>query len=382
MGKKIVFCADGTWNRPGDEPTDDSAPTNVWKLFSALAGDAVRESGSRYVKKKDGQVALYVDGIGTTRSRLVNWFQGAVGAGVSSKIADGYLFVSRNYVPGDDVCIFGFSRGAYIARSLAGLVSQCGLLKLTGQDWRDEANAEIAVRRFFERKTAFGQHQSQTTASSFDHFATRFERWGVSPLARLMRWGGRYFSFSDSIERPCSIAMVGVWDTVGSLGVPVGLLDKASEKLFEFRDLTLSANVQCGYHAVAIDEFREAFQPTLWESRESIEQVWFCGAHADVGGGYPSVGLSDCALRWMMRRAQRHGLQFTTPTFAANPLQDPTDSYKKIFGERLARTMPERASLHESVVERLRQIPGYRPATLAKLTDLDTIAANFVIATD
>ena len=380
MARNVIFCADGTWNRP-DEP---GAPTNVWKVFGALAGEPVRQSDSQFSKETIDQAALYVDGIGTTRAAAINWLEGAVGLGVSQKIVDGYLHLSRHYRDGDRVYLFGFSRGAYIARTLAGLISQHGLLVLSGKDTgRDESNAESKLQRFLEGSTAVGAFGNRTTAESYGNLGGRFKRWGMDTFARWAEKGRRYFDpASDPVARPCPVTMVGVWDTVGALGVPVGILDKASESLFEFKDRKLNPNVSYGYHAVAIDEQREAFEPTPWEPRDGVEQVWFCGAHADVGGGYPSTGLSDYALRWMMGKARDRGVQFDKiPALAPNPLQEPTDSYSQAFGDRRPRVVPENAALHESVAEKLRQVPGYRPAALSRLAAGGDPAAPYRIVT-
>ena len=249
MTCNIIFCADGTWNRP------DGSPTNVWKIFGALAGEPVKQSDSRYFKETAGQVALYVDGIGTTRLKPVNWIEGAVGLGVIQKVIDGYLHLSRQYRDGDRVYIFGFSRGAYIARTLAGLVCQRGLLKLSGNESKDEIEAWAAVERFTEGSTKVGDFKNRTTARSYKDIGGTLKHWGMDTLARWADKGRRFFDpASAPVERPCPVTMVGVWDTVGALGVPVGILDRASESLFEFKNLKLSPNVSYGYHALAIDE--------------------------------------------------------------------------------------------------------------------------------
>lgn len=381
MARNIIFCADGTWDRPGASDAQ-GASSNVWKIFSALAGEATQRSDSEFFKEAPEQVALYVDGIGTTRLEAMNWIEGAVGLGVSQKIIDGYLHLSREYHEGDGVYIFGFSRGAYIARTLAGLVSQRGLLTLSGNERKDEFQAWDSVRKFTQGSSAVGDFTYRTTAKSYMDIGGVLRGWGMDMLASWADKGRRFFDpASAPIERPCPVTMVGVWDTVGALGVPVGMLDRASESLLEFKNLKLSPNVSYGYHALAIDEQREAFEPTLWEPRDGVEQVWFCGSHADVGGGYAMTGLSDFALRWMMERAADRGVQFDRePALAPNPLQEPTDSYSWKFGERRPRVVPEGAALHESVVEKLRKVPAYRPAALSQLAAGGDPAAYRIVA--
>ncbi len=260
--KRLLVFFDGTWNRP-----DDGAPiTNVVKLYRAvLPHDAAGVP----------QIARYVVGI-ATENPTGRWTfaKGATGIGVAERIQDGYKFLVETYAPGDEVHIFGFSRGAFQARSLGGLITHCGILRV-----ENSARIDAAWQAYQGAKTKGGD-------------------------AKLLaiRELGTY---------PARIRCIGVWDTVGNLGIPL------APKIIDPRELTfhnteLSALVDVGLHALSIDEPRGAFSPTLWTRKvgaalpegQHIEQVWFPGSHANVGGGYADSGLSDISLRWMAERAE------------------------------------------------------------------------------
>lgn len=335
MSKNILFCADGTWNRPDDTNSEGlDTSTNVWKLFSALQGAAEICGSSWYQKQTAEQIAFYDDGVGTNHDVLFRLLGGSMGFGATFKVVTGYLVVCQHYQPGDRVYVFGFSRGAYIARTLAAMISHCGLIahdgKLSPGEILRAGKAYQVFREGDEAKLqAFHQEQS---------------------------------------PRACPIEMVGVWDTVGALGIPVGFLGGVSETLFEFRDCRLSDNVRFGCHAVALDEHREAFETTLWESRSGLEQVWFAGAHCDVGGGYAQTGLSDIALKWMIDKAAGHGVLFgAIPRLSPDALAPIHDSYRKIMGAYVERRVPDDAVLHVSVAERIKLLAAYRPKGLTRL---------------
>lgn len=319
MAKNIVFCADGTWNDPNQDDNLDSSPdpTNVYKLFTALAGslslDSVRAANEQEMELiADGgtqQVAKYIHGVGDSRNPIKKLMGGAFGAGIIARIVRGYTFISRNYEPGANIVIVGFSRGAYTARALAGLIASQGLLAppLT-------KDKELAYRRGAEawyryRKTA------TTNLSNLAHFIEV-----VSDLPAFLSHGALKDTDFVPVDR---IHAVAVWDTVGAMGLPEYSNGERVDA-FKFTDNKLSTKVSNGFHAIALDEQRHDFTPTLWEPSASIEQVVFPGAHADVGGGYPTnnheSGLSDCALSWMIERLKSVGVLFTdTPAFRIAP---------------------------------------------------------------
>ncbi len=333
MSKTIVFCADGTWNSPGQvgaqpagpaagapaagssasgaaaaapEPGCEPQLTNVCKLFGWLKGELSAPWGSQEMEKSlkgdDGdvvQLGKYIHGVGASQQLLDKVNGGAFGVGVVARIARGYTYISRNYVPGDRIVIVGFSRGAYTARSLAGLIVGEGLLQpeLATDAGSKYDNAVAAWFRF--------RHSHETTLQKVVEFATSFQ-W-------IHEAFGNSAKLSDDSFVPLDkLAAVAVWDTVGALGIPAYSLEGSRVDLFEFCNTKLSDKVGLGLHAVALDERRDVFQPTLWDTATNVTQAVFPGGHCDVGGGYPEHGLSDIPLLWFVDRLQQPdvGLRF------------------------------------------------------------------------
>jgi uncharacterized protein (DUF2235 family) len=257
--KRLVVLFDGTWNKPGNE----DEITNVVKLH-------------RFIPDTDAQgvrqLAHYVVGIATEDLGRLTFTIGAIGFGVGDRLQRGYRFLCETYENGDEIYIIGFSRGAYQARSLAGLVALTGIARSAAPE---------------------------TVAAVWEHY----EQNKLTPdAARLdaLRADARY---------PVRVKCVGVWDTVGNLGIPF-VKQSFIKELQGFQSTELSPLVDVGLHALAIDEPRGPFQPTLWTRARGavppegqlIEQVWFPGSHANVGGGLEDSGLSDIALLWMAER--------------------------------------------------------------------------------
>lgn len=273
--KRIAIFADGTWNSP-----EQGGATNVLQMARAV----------RQIVDGTAQIAFYDWGVGTDRKKLAG---GISGAGIDKNIMDCYRFIVHNYEPGDQLFFFGFSRGAYTVRSLAGFIRNCGLLR----------------RRHAGRiADAFSLYRQRSRASSPDE-------------ARAVK-----FRKDFAVANISKIEFVGVWDTVGALGIPVPFWGTLGEREFLFHDTEPSKIVQHARHAVSIDENRQDFEPTLWSDKPGLDlkQVWFAGVHSDIGGGYDERGLSDCACRWMIGEAASFGLRFETHlTGAVSP--DPAD---------------------------------------------------------
>ena len=348
--RRLIVCADGTWNRPDHVSAGVDAPTNVVKLARAIL--PLDLSGV-------SQIVHYQRGAGT-RNAEDRLFGAAFGAGMDDHIRDGYRFLVQNYVPGDELYFFGFSRGAYAVRSLAGLLRNSGLLKPESADQEDEA---------------------------FALYRDRNDR--AHPNANQATW------FRARHAHPAvAIVCIGVWDTVGAFGLPVEFFDALTHDQYGFHDVTLSSRVQNAFHALAIDERRKPFAPTLWQQpaedlgRNWLEQAWFPGVHSNVGGGYPDSSLSDIALRWMIDRVtQRCGLQvdeqFLSRITAPSPMGELYDSMN--FGYHvlgaLERQIDARALanqrrgvhtweyVHQSAQHRLTETASlasaYRPSNLA-----------------
>ncbi|HEY1503541.1 MAG TPA: DUF2235 domain-containing protein [Stellaceae bacterium] len=315
MTTRLILCFDGTWNSPGEDPGASTAvETNVVRFHESVRSGAL-PSGSTQTK-------WYDDGVGT------DWYDkisgGAFGFGLDQKIRDGYKFLVETYPnpdPGDrEVYILGFSRGAYTARSLVGMIRNVGLLLPENVDRVDDAYALYRTRDA-------GADTDEATA-----FRARY-------------------------SRSIAIKFLGVWDTVGALGIPVSALEWLNSAIYSFHDTELSGIVQNAAHAVAIDEHRIDYQVTLWQqiakTGQSVEQRWFIGAHADVGGGYPSRDLSDITLNWMQAKAKAVGLEL-------DPAEEPVISAKNWQG---AATDSYHAFLNGAYA--LAHEPFYRPLDLA-----------------
>lgn len=269
--KRLAVFLDGTWNAVGDN-------TNVWRLRSLCKSTS--DDGRRQI--------IYYD-IG------VNGFiGGAFGKGLQRNITDAYEWLIENYAEGDEIFIFGFSRGAFTARSLAGLIAKCGLI---------ERGAPLGVGQLYDR-----YKRDDHSVYKIDELIAKGE---LPTLTREQRWVHQFC-------RRAEVTMVGVWDTVGALGVPAFSIPGISRKTFGFLETGLRRPIKHGFHAIAIDENRRAFSPTLWTINthepdgsttpyrrpiEQVEQRWFVGAHGNVGGGYADDPMPAASLRWIMRRA-------------------------------------------------------------------------------
>jgi uncharacterized protein (DUF2235 family) len=338
MSKQIVFCADGTWNGPGESDTTDidgatqqdpvlnGEVTNVVKLFVNLRGQVTAETQALHNETemvcKDAagnllQVAKYLHGVGDSKNIAMKVLGGVFGVGVITRIVRGYTFISRNYEPGDSIHITGFSRGAYTARALAGMIARVGLLNNKTFDANDKSEA---YRRGYE---AWVRSKSISFAG---------KGWLSTLLSSVVQLAddvvSRVSLKPEDFVTGVRMRSVGVWDTVGSLGVPE-YIKGARRDLFTFVDDKLSPLVDRGFHAMALDEMRRDFPIERWDADPRIEEVWFTGAHADVGGGYPAseCGLSDIALSWMMLKLQTVGVLLANPLVHAPDLAPCNQAY-------------------------------------------------------
>lgn len=334
--KRLVVSCDGTWSA-----RRSGGPTNVLRFHElvAVAGAGPGEGPDGVEQRK-----TYVPGVGTRwGERLLG---GLTGYGLSENIQRAYAWLVENFEPGDQLYLLGFSRGAYTARSLAGLVRMAGVL-------RPEHAHRVAE--------AYALYRDDTHPAEPAAVAWRAEH-----------------SFETRIE------LVGVWDTVGALGIPVVLpvLDHLKQRL-AFHDVQLSSWVENGFHVVAIDERRRAFRPTLWQPEpdaagQRVAQAWFAGAHEDVGGHERRTGLSELTLWWMAARAVESGLVLTEDVGDRDPAWStvvPGPSPSGIFRllprrtRRLGVVDPAEESVAESAVELRDAGRGYDPRNLAAYLD-------------
>jgi uncharacterized protein (DUF2235 family) len=349
MPNNIILCFDGTNNEYA------AVNTNVVKIYAMVD------------RSRDDQFMYYQPGIGTIpppgmwgkfRSWFVTRLDLAIAWLLENHVSDGYRFLMRYWCPGDQIFIFGFSRGAYTARVLAAMIHRVGLLS--------KGNEELV--RF-----AWGMYRKRVD----------------DPLPR---------QFKETFSRDVKIHFLGVWDTVSSVGWAW------NPTYLEFTRFNPSVRVL--RHAIAIDERRAYFRANTWHDKPPTEQdvseQWFAGVHCDVGGGYAEVesGLSKIALDWMVSEAKALGMVFdpkreseiipsisSTTSSAPSPeapqheslkgwwwlaewipkrYRDPRNNFKQtlIIPRGRSRTVPPGAVIHPSVRARMNSVPDYRPKNL------------------
>ncbi len=391
--KKIFVFCDGTGNEFARERNSKDANSNVVKLYTAL-------------RVTDKQVAYYHPGVGTmgdptirhTIPRFWSKVKGlAFGSGFKDNVLDAYRYLMETYNDGDEIYLFGFSRGAYTARALAGMLHGYGLL-CRG----NEGHLLYAWNMFH------------------DELSDKRDLLKLS----LRNRGGRHahsikpnFAFAQTFSRAVRIRFMGIWDTVSSVGwiyEPLRLLYMAQNPI-----------LQVGRHAVSIDERRAYYRDNLWGDplnitnaewpedlraqgiHQDVTQVWFPGVHSDVGGSYPQweAAPANEALRWMIGELQRHGAELCqerldmilgTPSgvYAADEIYTPPPKPDHCLHESLTglwrllqlfpqqhydkedqqiewrvpfgtpRTIPDGAIIHGSAVRRMETtVPGEQPYT-------------------
>lgn len=371
--KRIAIFCDGTWNladRKGEQ-------TNVVQLAQAVeitASDGIK------------QVPLYIRGVGTGRgsnafSRTTDkWLGGALGWGLERNIEEAYRRLIWLYEPGDEIFIFGFSRGAYTARSLAGLLRKAGILPRSDVDKVGEA-MELYRKR--------GEENAP------DEVVIQNQRAELSPDVATSK---KDLAKRDKPAKLLQISYLGIWDTVGALGLPgfLGLVAKLTNKKYAFHDLQLSSSVKSAYHAVALDERRKAYPPSLWDNLPKLntlsplgaapyQQKWFAGDHGSIGGGGEIRGLSAYTFGWIAQGALNQGLELNAEYLA--DVHNLCDASARVNKKRLGllsrigflnadRAGPKYVSdVHESVIDKIALGEGnsegpYRPGSLAKVWDL------------
>jgi uncharacterized protein (DUF2235 family) len=314
--KNIVICCDGTGNQ------FESNITNVVDTYDLAS-------------KSDEQVVFYDPGVGTGGWQYdegTGKFQAvsdlASGGGLQKNIEDAYRFLMQVYEKGDRIYLFGFSRGAFTARSLAGMLRKCGLL--------------------------------QSAAGNLVEFATK--------IYNTERNGKIASDFKATFSRKCPVHFIGVWDTVGSLTLNAGK---------RFHNTTLNNEVSFGYHAMSIDEIRKDFPVSLWneskvKANQVVEQVWFAGVHSNVGGWYDDRGLSNLALQWMMGKAKDCGMEIDEADLATRKgnahgkLEDSHSGFWFFRGKNVRKIEPG-SRIHTSVIQRKAKASNkYDPDNLPK----------------
>ncbi len=364
MTKRLIVCSDGTWNTPDQRRGGEFRPSNVVKMWRAIENMAPGDIQ---------QVKFYDEGVGTEGGWLWRMLGGISGAGLRKNIQDMYQSLMNSYEPGDEIYLFGFSRGAYTVRSLAGMLRNCGLLR--------KSNKELL-------------------SAAFD----LYRREDAPPDSEVAT------SFRNAYSHEVDIKFLGVWDTVGALGIPplglgrfIGALGRFVNRQHKFHDVELSGSVKNGYQALAIDERRAPFEPSIWKPARKkddeedggngritdeewlatatakpgqvVKQVWFVGYHSGVGGGTKNAGLSDVTLKWMIQKAAPIGLAFSKAYIDAEivPKHDGPayDSRKGFYGRIgtfvrvLGVTWPLIEAVHRAAKTRYdADSPVYKPQNL------------------
>jgi uncharacterized protein (DUF2235 family) len=302
--KRIVTLIDGTW----DSASAGGTPTNVARLDPGGP-----RAGAHLIAERDAaevaQIVLYHSGVGAMDKGVRYWLSGIFGLGLRAVIEDAYIRLCAAYAEGDALFFVGFSRGAYAARALAGLVAASGVI----------ARADAA-----EARVAWNHYRVAPAARSAPLGGSAEDQAAVAAHRRLVATG--------RVRVSPPIEAVAVFDTVGSYGIPAGYGLAGLARWWAwwrlgFHDTELGATVRVGLHAIAVDEHRRAFSPTFWTRRKAapapapsrvVEQTWFAGSHCDVGGGNPDARLANLALIWMAARLQTlSGLAFDDAAMAA-----------------------------------------------------------------
>jgi len=359
MTRIVVFC-DGTWNSP-----KIVEPTHVVRMSRALINDPAQ-----------GQVVAYFAGIGTDRrfdgpvSGFLNrWGGGLFGWGLDAKVKQAYQFIARAYREGDEIYVLGFSRGAYTARSVVGMIRKCGIIADTSTEG---VNRAFALYRKRGRTNAPDEpHIKAARAAMSPDFTTSKEDqvWRGGGIARVR------------------VAYLGVWDTVGAKGIPVAILGPVAalwNRRYRFHDMQLSRLVTRARHAVALDEMRLFYRPALWDNLDDrpgqpglnggnvsatrpYQQVWFIGTHSIVGGSSGARELGEFTLAWMLEGAP----ELTLKAGARVPLMPgdaavstPLLPAKKGLLRRWRKGPEHGRDVHPSVRVRIEARSDYRPGSL------------------
>lgn len=359
MTRIAVFC-DGTWNSP-----TNPEPTHVHKLQQAILSDPT-----------EGQVSVYFKGIGTDErfdgpvKRAANRYGGGIfGWGLDAKVKQAYQFIAQVYQPGDEIFLFGFSRGAFTARSVAGMIRKCGIVKDTSPE---------GINR------AFRLYRRPGARNAPDVLHIRQERREISPGFATSEKDLKWRKDKSALVK---IAYIGVWDTVGARGLPLALLGPVAalwNMQYKFHDMKLSSTVASARHAVALDEQRVFYRPALWDNLEGrkglnkgqdadaqrkYQQIWFVGNHSIVGGSGDNQALAAFSQGWIFEGAHAQGLKKAKGVEIPQETPDALVSTASVAPEtgwfKAWRKGPRRShNVHASVEARVSQRPDYRPGSL------------------
>jgi uncharacterized protein (DUF2235 family) len=345
--KRLIVCSDGTWQK-----ITSPYPTNVVKLTQAIATDS-------------DNLVFYGEGIGVGNfiDRIMG---GAFGWGIDKNIQDAYRFLCLNYRRGDEIYLFGFSRGAYTVRSLVGLIRSIGMLPRQGV-----RKIPLAYKIYQDAKGKYVDKGEETRES--------IKIRELDEVAKFRQSIER--EFGNDYQEIVPITLLSCWDTVGALGIPrIPWLpfDRLFNKKYQFHNTKLSSTIAHALHAVAIDERRKVFSQTPMQPATAgqVTEVWFPGGHGCVGGGTKATSLlSNAALLWTIEAVEKLGLglKFDRHKIEDGLATDPTarfaDAVKFPFSVSI-RAIPTGATFHTSVFDRWHRDRQYRPQNLESYQDL------------
>ncbi len=389
MGKNIILCSDGTGNQGGVTPD-----SNVFKLYNAVKINKSAKNDNEENKETfKEQVVFYDNGVGTSSFKPMKALGGGMGVGFEDNVLDLYEFLGRNYREGDDIYIFGFSRGAATVRAFAGMIEHCGLVVKHKNDEK-EMDEDVFDQLI---KDAMAAYKKGKLERDQDHIMKRVISKNFKD-ADDFRKNHAYKHDEYAPDGRLHIEVMGIWDTVSSLGTPqIPWLDTLINVFLphRFYDLSPDNCVKNVYHAMAIDDERRTFWPLVWNEKmfdgegKKIEQVWFTGMHSNVGGGYDRHELSNITFDWMMERLEGHanaskprngGLELKEDVITgaredANPFGKMYDSrdglavYYRYSPRPIQKLcdniLNSRIKIHDSVIRRMRYwTAGYSPSQL------------------
>ncbi len=373
--KNIILSTDGTGNAGGK-----GHGTNVWRLHTAI---------DRHGTNIPEQIAFYHDGVGSQNNKFLKTIGGALGWGLKRTILELYFDLVSNYSEGDQIYLFGFSRGAYTVRLLAGFITSCGIIKR--DDYSDKSDIEIHA----EIDLAYSAYKDLLTYNKqYKNLENAQKERDINTIRNRLK-PNRYTDVR--------IRFIGVWDTVDAYAIPFDsiarLFDRFLYTSFREHDNSLSKKVEMACHALSIDDQRRTFLPVLWredtpEDEKRIQQVWFCGVHSNVGGGYPKQGLAWVTLEWMLLHAKAAGLHFVhedIEQFSENKnihdkLYDSRSGLGAYYAFRIRKieelwttyvSNSSAPSIHKSTFERIaRRSESYSPTNLPsgfKIVDTESV---------
>ncbi|HEY4263924.1 MAG TPA: DUF2235 domain-containing protein [Micropepsaceae bacterium] len=376
--KNIAIFCDGTW-----QDLTQNVPTNVARLARSVAAQTKATDKTPACE----QFVYYDTGVGVGQGVLdgaTKLIGGSIGKGLDDKILNAYIALCLNFSPCDRIFIFGFSRGAYTARSLAGLLRRCWILR------REHVGEADRAMDLYRNSTSEAPEVAKFK-EDFCYPADAFiGQRGADPVdtAKQLNAAPAFWGH---------LQYVGVWDTVGSLGIPTALpFSSLVDNKYRFHDTTLSRFVLSARHAVSIDERRSTFVPTLWDNIDSLninafagnlpyekrpyQQIWFPGRHSGVGGGEDDGGLSIVPMRWIAEGAAAAGLEFNDDVLDLPPTADccaPFVAVQRTIGTLVIEAAGEgdrggpasTTEISDAARTRWTKLADYRPPPLSKFHD-------------